>query len=426
MCSRASFAHVAETQPELVARHYTEALQLDRAFDYWQKAAEHARDRSANKEAIHHVAEGLKILDAMPESEARDRRELVLRIASFTPVIAVEGYAAEATARTAERALAALSETWRCRQAVSRAVHAVGQSNRQRQISATPCNLTEEFFREAERATGSGAALDEPSVARYFPVAWSATLPVAEVHLRESMALYEPQRHGELKNRGYGQDPYVDVRGVHGSRPLAARIFGRRGGLEPPRRSSMREQARHTNTLGYVLNFGAATFEAFRKDVARTAQHASDADRVRRDRRGCPSGSRTPGCCMGGRSRTPVTVAGRHCRNEEQDWWTSRMLSSTTASTSLHQGFMKSFLLSLLSEAYAIAGRPDEALAVLDTAWSFAEATGEAFWKAELQRLKGEMILEAGRHSVRQRVSGGRGVFSARPRNRAVTGCEGA
>jgi hypothetical protein len=57
---------------------------------------------------------------------------------------------------------------------------------------------------------------------------------------------------------------------------------------------------------------------------------------------------------------------------------------------------MKSFLLSLLSEAYAIAQRPREALATLDAAWSFTEMTGESFWTAELQRLRGEMILRTG------------------------------
>jgi predicted ATPase len=60
---------------------------------------------------------------------------------------------------------------------------------------------------------------------------------------------------------------------------------------------------------------------------------------------------------------------------------------------------MKTFLLSLLSEAHSIAGWPEVAIAILDDAWSFAELTGEAFWKAELQRLKGEAILQAGGHA---------------------------
>ena len=120
-----------------------------RALDYWQKAGERARDRSANKEAIHHFAEGLKILESLPESEARDRRELALRIASITPVIAVEGYVAEATARTAERALVL------CRQLgdVDRLFPVLYVLWVNRLVGAKYADalrLSEEFFEEAE------------------------------------------------------------------------------------------------------------------------------------------------------------------------------------------------------------------------------------------------------------------------------------
>ena len=166
------FPHVAETQPELVARHFSEALQHTRALDYWQKAGELARDRSANKEAIHHFAEGLKSLEALPESEERDRRELALRIASITPVIAVEGYVAEATARTAERALVLCSTTWRCRQAVPRAVRALGQSAGGREIRRrTPPQRG--VLRGGQPSAGPRSPLDEPSAAGFFVVcAW--------------------------------------------------------------------------------------------------------------------------------------------------------------------------------------------------------------------------------------------------------------
>ena len=70
--------------------------------------------------------------------------------------------------------------------------------------------------------------------------------------------------------------------------------------------------------------------------------------------------------------------------------------SPSAASNSISHRFMKSFLLSLLGETYGNLGRSEEAFAQFDTAWSFAEATGEAFWKAELQRLRGELFLKVG------------------------------
>ncbi len=390
------FPNVAETQPELLARHYTEALQFDRAFDYWLKAGEHARDRSANKEAIHHVAQGLKILESLPNGELRDRRELALRIASFTPIIAVEGYAAEATSRTAERAL----ELCRKLSDVERLFPVLYTLWANRIVSGRyqdALHLTEEFFSEASVQNNSAPQLMSHRL-RGISLAMVGRLWVAEGHFRESMSLYDPHKHSELKNVGYGQDPRSSceafmslVRWLRGYSVEAAGWS--RMSIEHA------EQAKHTNTRGYVLNFGAATFEAFRRDVTRTAHHASTLIAFA-EREGLPVWLAYARVLYGWTlARTGHVASGINgIRAGLVDFEDAL---SATASTSLRQGFMKTFLLSLQSEAYSIAGRPEDALAVLDEAWSFAELTGEAIWKAELQRLKGEMTLEAGIRSSR-------------------------
>ena len=391
-----NFMHVAETQPELLARHYTEALQFDRAFDYWQRAGEHARDRSANKEAVHHVVQGLKILEFLPESEQRDRRELALRIASFTPVIAVEGYAAEATARTAERALAL------CRKLgdVGKLFPVLYTLWANRIVSGRyqdALQLTEEFFSEASLQNDSAPLLMSHRL-RGISLTMVGRLWVAEGHLRESISLYDPQKHAELKNVGYGQDPRSSceafmslVRWLRGYSEEAA--VWSRSSIEHA------EQARHTNTLGYVLNFGAATFAAFRRDIHRTAQHASRLITFA-EKEGLPVWLAYARVLYGWTlAHTGQVEAGINGIKAGLVDFEDAL--STTASTSLHQGFMKTFLLSLQSDAYSIAGRPEDGLAVLDEAWAFAELTGEAIWKAELQRLKGEMTLEAGIRSSR-------------------------
>src|SRR5262249_30030385 len=56
------FPETAETQPELVAHHYTEAGLSEQAVRYWQHAGECAIQRSAHVEAISHLAKGLDVL----------------------------------------------------------------------------------------------------------------------------------------------------------------------------------------------------------------------------------------------------------------------------------------------------------------------------------------------------------------------------
>ena len=51
----ARFPALVETQPELVAQHYTAAGCTEQAVHYWQRAGQHASDRSAYLEAISHL-----------------------------------------------------------------------------------------------------------------------------------------------------------------------------------------------------------------------------------------------------------------------------------------------------------------------------------------------------------------------------------
>ena len=49
------FPEIAAGQPEIVARHYTEAVLSDAAIDWWSKAGELALRRSAFAEAVVHL-----------------------------------------------------------------------------------------------------------------------------------------------------------------------------------------------------------------------------------------------------------------------------------------------------------------------------------------------------------------------------------
>ncbi len=90
----ARFPKVAQNQPELLARHYTEAGNLDAAISYWARAGLRSCDRFANIEAIHHLEQGLKLLETLEPSAERDLRELELLRPLGTAYIASRGYAA--------------------------------------------------------------------------------------------------------------------------------------------------------------------------------------------------------------------------------------------------------------------------------------------------------------------------------------------
>jgi class 3 adenylate cyclase/predicted ATPase len=74
------FPEIVETQPELLAQHYTEAGLTERAVPYWLAAAEWAMRRHASQEATNHASRGLDLLASLAETPARAGQELALAL----------------------------------------------------------------------------------------------------------------------------------------------------------------------------------------------------------------------------------------------------------------------------------------------------------------------------------------------------------
>jgi class 3 adenylate cyclase len=88
------FPTLVETQPELVAQHYTAAGCAEQAIPYWQRAGQQASDRSANLEAITHLTTGIELLKTLPETPERTQQALTLHIALGMALQMAKGLAA--------------------------------------------------------------------------------------------------------------------------------------------------------------------------------------------------------------------------------------------------------------------------------------------------------------------------------------------
>ena len=75
-----SHPDIAATQPELVARHYTEGRRDDLALPYWKKAGERALERCANYEATDHFSNALALAERLPDGPQRDVETLAARL----------------------------------------------------------------------------------------------------------------------------------------------------------------------------------------------------------------------------------------------------------------------------------------------------------------------------------------------------------
>jgi class 3 adenylate cyclase/predicted ATPase len=88
------FPRTAETQPELLAHHWTEAGLTEQAIDYWLEAGLRSRERAADREAIGHLTRGLALLETFEETREHDGQELKTLTTLAPAYIAVRGYAA--------------------------------------------------------------------------------------------------------------------------------------------------------------------------------------------------------------------------------------------------------------------------------------------------------------------------------------------
>ena len=98
------FAEIAESQPELLARHCTEAGLIEKAASLWGKAGHRSLERSALVEATEQLARALTQIEALPGTPALRREQIKLQVALIMPLMHVKGPNAPETKVAVERA----------------------------------------------------------------------------------------------------------------------------------------------------------------------------------------------------------------------------------------------------------------------------------------------------------------------------------
>ena len=98
------FPDLVAGQPELLAQHYTAAGLVDEGIGQWALAGQRAVARSAFGEAITAFTRALDLLATLPESEARDRREIDLLSGLGLALISTRGFSSKEVEQTYARA----------------------------------------------------------------------------------------------------------------------------------------------------------------------------------------------------------------------------------------------------------------------------------------------------------------------------------
>ena len=207
------FAEIAESQPELLARHCTEAGLTEKAAGLWGKAGQRSLERSALVEAAEQLTRALVQIAALPATPALRREEIKLQVALITPLIHVKGYAAPETKAAEERArllieqAEALGEPPEDPLLLFSVLFGFWVANFVAFNGDVALELAAQFLALAEK---QGATT--PLMLGHGLMGTSLTctggIAQARIHCDRAIALYNPAKHRPLATR-FGQDVRV-------------------------------------------------------------------------------------------------------------------------------------------------------------------------------------------------------------------------
>jgi predicted ATPase len=187
------FLDTAESQPELLAHHCSEAGLSEKAVDYWHRAGRQAMARSAMAEATVQLTQALELLTDLPAGPERDRQELDLQVALGGASLAAKGWGSPEMGRAYTRAHELCQTVGEVRQRVH-TLYGLFIFRENRAELRVALELAQELWRVAQTQEDVAVKLLGRRVlgnVLVFLADFEATLP----HLREVVLQYDPVKH---------------------------------------------------------------------------------------------------------------------------------------------------------------------------------------------------------------------------------------
>jgi len=373
----AHFPEVCETQPALLAHHYTEAGCAEQAVPYWQRAGQHASDRSANLEAISHLTTGIALLRTLPETPERLQQALALFIALGAALQMAKGLAAPEVEQAYTQARALCQQIGETPEFFP-VLFGLWRFYLLRSQLHTARELGEMLLRLAQRA-------DDPALAVIAPYTlgatefWLGAFPAAGQHLEEGSARYTPaQRRARMFRMG--QDPGVACRAI-AAQTLWLLGYPDQGLTRLHEALALAHELSHPYSLAYA-RYWAAMVAQLRRDRL-VVQEQAEAALALATAQGFPQwvahGTILRGWALAMQDQGEAGIA--QVRQGLAAW------RATGAALTVP------YSCTVLAEVCDHLGYTADGLQALAEAHTLVEQHEERWWEAEVCRLRGVLLL---------------------------------
>jgi class 3 adenylate cyclase/tetratricopeptide (TPR) repeat protein len=376
------FADIAERQPEMLARHFTEAALVDRAIDYWLKAGHLALRRSANAEAVKHLRQGIRLTQSKAPSAKRVRQELDFYLALGPATAATEGYAAPETLNVFSHARALLGDGGTLTEQMT-VLWGVYLAHAMRADYIAARDVAQQCLALAAEHKHAGML----ALANRFmgQTLWSIGAFVdARSHLERTLDLCAANQETIASYRQFGANDQVTALSSL-SRTLLILGYPEQAAAAAGQALARARSMRLAFTTAFALD-NEALLGVLGADLQRAAAHADEA-----------VAHSIEHSLADYEQRARFIQGALLARSGDPQRGIELMQNAIATIERTTNRSRRTLYLGRCAAAHASLGQPEVGLDLLDEAIQTAEMIDERFFEAELHRLRGNMLLALGR-----------------------------
>jgi tetratricopeptide (TPR) repeat protein len=369
------FPNLAETQPELLAHHYTEAGLGELAVGYWQRAGERVRRAAGEREAIAHYSKGLDILQTLPVTPARTRQELDMLVNLIEVLGNTKGPAFAARGQLLAQARALCQQTGDTPHLfwvlfyLRTGYSARGEYQMAREVAEQALVLVQRLqepalFVSAHYSLGTALmSLGDPTSARS--------------HFEQAIA------YDDAQQRNFRSWAHTVLSLNHAARILWLLGYPDQALQRNHEAFIVVQQWSNPHHVYLTLVFASA-FHQLRREVPAVHERTEAALALAAEQGGTlqflASLMHRRGWVLAAQGHSEEGIA--------------QMRHSQEAMQATGEMSQRPWLLALLAEAYGQSGQAEEGLRLLAEALAVMDTTGERGHEAELYRMKGELLVQ--------------------------------
>lgn len=374
-----AFPEIADKQPEILAHHFAEAGNDEKALTYWRQAGERSLQRYAYREAVEQIRRALLSVSRLPDSRENKLQAIDLHISLGVPLQSLEGYSAPSVEENYAAAYKLCQDIQLPVQFIPvlyglfRFYMLKARHDKARELGEQLVRLADEageddYYLFAHRALAG-------------PMIYQAEYAAAIPHLNKALSIPATDRLRQRGRRYDVVDPWVAA-GSYKAWALWLTGFAAQAYQESQRAIVMAETLNHPFSLTLALSF-ASWLHQFSGDVDATMRTAERARGIAEDQgyqfwigwhRVMISWARGIG------KKDPSAINDISVGIEE---W--RAQGSELGSA---------YFSELRADVAITLGRQDEALEALDEADRLSQITGETFSLPENFRLRGKLAAQ--------------------------------